>query len=531
MATMDASTGPAVAVAVAVVVVLVSTWLWSTVAQLVWRPYAVGRAFGRQGIRGPAYRLFVGSDGEKAAMLAATRGDVLDRRCHDIVPRVMPHYRAWMSRYGKVLVSWGGATPALCVGEYGMVRQILADRTGLYGKPDPGPALLALIGKGLVFIDGDDWARHRRVVHPAFTMDKLKMMTKTMAECAREVIRAWEVRAAESPAGERRVQVEVGQQFQELTADVISHTAFGSSYQDGKEVFLAQRELQAIAISTFNSVRFPGFQYIPTKRNMRRRQLEKKVRGMLMAMIRERQVAAGKEARDLLGLMLEANAACGSGGPTSMTLDEIIDECKTFFFAGHDTTSHLLTWAMFLLGTHPEWQERLREEVLRECGGGGGGDTEALPNGDALSKLKLMTMVLYETLRLYGPVSQIARKVTADADLGGVRVPKGTTAIIPVAILHRDVDVWGADAGEFNPLRFRDGVNRAATHAGALLTFSLGHRSCIGQDFAMMEAKATLAMVLRRFAFEVAPEYVHAPLDFLTLQPKCGLPVVLQLLD
>uniref|UniRef100_J3MC00 Cytochrome P450 n=1 Tax=Oryza brachyantha TaxID=4533 RepID=J3MC00_ORYBR len=508
MATMDASTGPAVAVAVAVVVVLVSTWLWSTVAQLVWRPGSAARRTG-----------------------CSSAATARRRRCccHDIVPRVMPHYRAWMSRYGKVLVSWGGATPALCVGEYGMVRQILADRTGLYGKPDPGPALLALIGKGLVFIDGDDWARHRRVVHPAFTMDKLKMMTKTMAECAREVIRAG---GTESPAGERRVQVEVGQQFQELTADVISHTAFGSSYQDGKEVFLAQRELQAIAISTFNSVRFPGFQYIPTKRNMRRRQLEKKVRGMLMAMIRERQVAAGKEARDLLGLMLEANAACGNGGATtSMTLDEIIDECKTFFFAGHDTTSHLLTWAMFLLGTHPEWQERLREEVLRECGGGGGGDTEALPNGDALSKLKLMTMVLYETLRLYGPVSQIARKVTADADLGGVRVPKGTTAIIPVAILHRDVDVWGADAGEFNPLRFRDGVNRAATHAGALLTFSLGHRSCIGQDFAMMEAKATLAMVLRRFAFEVAPEYVHAPLDFLTLQPKCGLPVVLQLLD
>ncbi|KAF0902008.1 hypothetical protein E2562_011834 [Oryza meyeriana var. granulata] len=528
MAIVETSTGPAVAVAVAVV--LVSMWLWTTLLQLVWRPYAVGRAFGRQGISGPAYRFYVGSDGEANAMRAATRGDVLDRRCHDVVPRVLPHYRAWMSRYGKVLVSWSGATAALCVGDYGMVKQILSDRTGLYGKPDPGASILALIGKGLIFIDGDDWARHRRVVHPAFTMDKLKMMTKTMAECAREVIRAWEARAAAASAGERRVQVEVGQQFQELTADVISHTAFGSSYREGKEVFLAQRELQPIAISTINSVRLPGSQYIPTKTNIRRRQLEKKVRGTLMAIIRERQAAAAKEGsgygNDLLGLMLEANAAAG-GGPRSMTMDEIIDECKTFFFAGHDTTSHLLTWAMFLLGTNPDWQERLREEVVRECGG----DGDALPDGDGLSKLKLMTMVLYETLRLYGPVSLMVRTATADADLGGVRVPKGTMTMIPVAILHRDVDFWGADAGEFNPLRFRDGVNKAATHAGALLAFSLGPRSCIGQDFGLLEAKTTLAMILRCFAFEVSPEYVHAPLDFLTLQPQCGLPVVLKLLD
>uniref|UniRef100_A0A0E0L8U9 Cytochrome P450 n=1 Tax=Oryza punctata TaxID=4537 RepID=A0A0E0L8U9_ORYPU len=525
MAIVASPMGPVVAVAVAVALVLL-TWLWTALVQLVWRPYAVARAFGRQGIRGPAYRLFVGSDGEANAMRAAARGDVLDRRCHDIVPRVLPHYRAWMSRYGKVLVSWSGATPALCVGDYAMVKQILSDRTGLYGKPEPGPSILALIGNGLIFIGGDDWARHRRVVHPAFTMDKLKMMAKTMAECAREVIRAWEARAS-AAGGERRVQVEVGQQFQELTADVISHTAFGSSYREGKEVFVAQRELQSIAFSTINSIRFPGHQYIPTKTNLRRRHLAKKVRGTLMAIIRERQIAAAKEDRGY------GNDLLGGGGARSMTMDEIVDECKTFFFAGHDTTSHLLTWAMFLLGTHPDWQQRLREEVLREevlreCGGG---DTEALPNGDALSKLKLMTMVLYETLRLYGPVSLMARTATADAELGGVRVPKGTMTMIPVAILHRDADVWGVDAGEFDPLRFRDGVNKAATHAGALLAFSLGQRSCIGQDFAMLEAKTTLAMILRRFAFEVSPEYVHAPLDFLTLQPQCGLPIVLKLLD
>ncbi|KAL6861893.1 hypothetical protein ACP4OV_017593 [Aristida adscensionis] len=514
-----------VAVVAAAAGVVVATWLWAALVHLAWRPYAVARAFARQGIRGPPYRLAVGNNEEVKAMRAAASGDALDVRSHDYIPRVMPHCLAWTSLYGKVFLSWSGSAPTLFVGDYDMVKRILSDRTGLYKKADPGPNVLALMGMGLVFIEGDDWARHRRVVHPAFTMDKLKSMAGTIAACAMEVISAWAVRAAGGAA-----TVEVGEQFQELTADVISHTAFGSSYRQGKEVFLAQRELQFIAFASINNVRVPGLKYAPTKGNVRRWKLERKVRDTLMAVIDERQAAA-KEAKgygaDLLGLMLEANAAGDDGGRRIMSMDEIIDECKTFFFAGHDTTSHLLTWAMFLLGTYPEWQQRLREEVLRECGA----DAGAPPLADALSKLKLVTMVLYETLRLYGALTIMGRTATADAELCGVKVPKGTVLAIPIAMLHRDEEVWGADAGEFNPLRFRDGVGRAAAHPTALLAFSGGPRSCIGQDFAMLEAKATLAIILRRFTFEVSPEYVHAPIDFLTLQPSRGLPIVLKLLD
>jgi cytochrome P450 family 709 len=389
---LDMGTGGVALVVAALAVVLV-TRLWTALAHLVWRPYAVARAFARQGIRGPPYRVLVGNGKEVQAMRAATSGDTLDLASHDYIARVMPQYRAWVSLYGKVFLTWSGSTPALFVGSHDMVKRVLFDKAGLYGKTDPGPTILSLMGRGLVFTDGDDWSRHRRVVHPAFAMDKLKSMTGAMAACAAEVIRGWEARAAASgEEGEPEVTVEVGQQFTELTADVISHTAFGSSYRQGKEVFLAQRELQFIAFASINSgMRVPGTQYAPTKANVRRWQLERTVRGTLMAIIDER-LAAAKEAKgygsDLLGLMLEANAGDGDGKrqQQAMSMDEIIDECKTFFFAGHDTTSHLLTWAMFLLGTHPEWQQRLREEVVRECGG-----AEVPLSGDALNKLKLVS--------------------------------------------------------------------------------------------------------------------------------------------
>ncbi|KAG0513218.1 hypothetical protein BDA96_10G083000 [Sorghum bicolor] len=139
-----------------------------------------------------------------------------------------------------------------------------------------------------------------------------------------------------------------------------------------------------------------------------------------------------------------------------------------------------------------------------------------------------VTMVLYETLRLYGPVNTIVRQTTTDVDLCGVKVPKGTHLAIPFAMLHRDEEVWGADAGEFDPLRFRD---TAWAGRRRRLAFSLGQRSCIGKDFAMLEAKVTLALIVQRFAFEVAPEYVHAPAALLTVQPSKGLPVVLRLLE
>jgi PHYB activation tagged suppressor 1 len=267
------------------------------------------------------------------------------------------------------------------------------------------------------------------------------------------------------------------------------------------------------------------FRYLPTKKNLQISKLDREVRTMLMNIIKSR--LATKDTmgygHDLLGLMLEACAPEHGENPL-LSMDEIIDECKTFFFAGHDTSSHLLTWTMFLLSTHPEWQEKLREEVLTECG-------NDVPTGDMLNKLQLVNMFLLETLRLYAPVSAIQRRAGSDLEVGGIRVPGGTALAIPIATIHRDKEVWGEDANEFKPLRFEKGVTMAAKHPNALLSFSAGPRSCIGQNFAMIEAKAVIAVILQRFSFSLSPKYVHAPMDVITLRPKFGLPMILKSLE
>lgn len=496
----------------ALLVVLI-WYLWKGLKYLTWRPYVITEAFRKQGVRGPAYRFWSGSLGEIRSISKAAMEKTLDMKSHDISTRVQPFYRKWTSEYGEPFLFWFGPEPRICVSHPELIKQVLANKFGFYPKIDPPPNVTSLLGKGLVLVEGTEWVRHRRVVSPAFHMDKLKILTKTMAECAKAMLEGWE-------AEDQQKEIEVSAQFQELAVDVISQATFGSSFTEGKEVFLAQQELQKIVVASNLNLSIPGAEYIPSRSNLYKWKLEKRLRSKLVSIIQAR--LDSKErcgyGNDLLGLMLEA---CHKPEGQILSRDDIVDECKTFFFAGQDTTAQFVTWTMFLLSTNQNWQEKLREEVQRECG-------MQTPDADMLSKLKLVTMVLLETLRLYGPIDVLRRKAGKDMTLGKINIPKDTEIVMPITLTHRNKEIWGPEADEFNPLRFEHGVTKAATHPTALLAFAVGPRACIGQNFAMLEAKTVITMILQRFSFSLSSEYKHAPRRSITVQPQYGLPIVLK---
>lgn len=135
-----------------------------------------------------------------------------------------------------------------------------------------------------------------------------------------------------------------------------------------------------------------------------------------------------------------------------------------------------------------------------------------------------MGLVLNETLRLYSPASIIRKLVTKNFKLGTLEVAAGTEVFIPVAAVNRDTELWGNDACRFNPMRFSDG-RRGPT--GTYLPFGFGPTICVGQNLAILEAKMALAMILQRFSsFSVAPSYVHAPSQLITMQPQYGLQII-----
>ncbi|KAH7299608.1 hypothetical protein KP509_24G020400 [Ceratopteris richardii] len=374
---------------------------------------------------------------------------------------------------------------------------------------------------GLPSLNGEKWAQHRRIINPAFFVDKLKAMAPTMGDLTVELMRKWEPHVKEKEA------INVAEEFQKLTADIIAHTAFGSSFAEGKVVFHLQHEQQVLISKLRSRIYIPGSQFFPTPENWRRKSIDKRIRKVLGQIIGKR-MELGKATRgdsygnDLLGLMLAANQGVidGNARGLSMGLDELIDECKTFFFAGHETTATLLTFMFLLLATHPEWQEHLREEVLEVCG------NKQIPTADSLNNMKLVNMVIYETLRLYPPAVALLRETDTDMKLGNKFIPAGTAIIVPIIAWHQDERFWGGDAKEFNPERFHEGITKACKVPGGYLPFSLGPRNCIGQVFATIEAKVVLATILQRYRFRMSSQYIHAPTTILTLKPEFGMPIV-----
>ncbi|MQM12978.1 hypothetical protein Taro_045897 [Colocasia esculenta] len=330
-------------------------------------------------------------------------------------------------------------------------------------------------------------------------------------------------------AHEGACELDVWPELQNFTRDVISRTAFGSSYEEGRRIFQLQEEIIEIAIQSLKILSVPGYRYLPTKRNQRLREIAKEVDGLLREIVMKRekalQSAGNASTDDLLSLLLESNLTHfqvnGCSKQFKMTTKDVIEECKLFYFAGQETTSVLLTWAMVVLSMHTDWQDRARSEVLQVFG-------RNRPDYDGLSQLKTVTMILYEVLRLYPPATLLVRSTNKTMKLGEYTFPPGVHFILPILFIHHDPEFWGEDANEFNPERFANGVSKASKNQVAFFPFGGGPRVCIGQSFAMTEAKMGLATILQHFSFELSPAYAHAPCTVATLHPQHGAQLVLR---
>jgi cytochrome P450 len=506
--------GAVVAAALLWLVTWTLEWAW-------WTPRRLDRALRAQGLKGNRYRLFTGDVRENARINREAHTKPMPLGCHDIIPRVQPMFYNVAKEHGKLSFTWFGPTPRVTIPDPELVREVLSNKFGHFGKPK-STRVGKLLANGVANHEGEKWAKHRRILNPAFHHEKIKRMLPVFSACCNEMISRWE----SSMSSEGVSEIDVWPQFQNLTGDVISKTAFGSSYKEGKIIFQLQAELAERLIQSIQTVFIPGYWFLPTKNNRRMREIDSNIRKVLHKIIgkREKAIKNGEtDSSDLLGLLVESNMRQSNNGKVNlqMTTEDIIEECKLFYFAGMETTSVLLTWTLILLSMHPEWQERAREELLNQFG-------QAKPDFDSLSRLKIVTMILYEVLRLYPPVIFLARRTYKEMELGGIKYPAGVNLILPLLSIHHDPEIWGKDASEFNPERFAEGISNATKHQTAFFPFGWGPRICIGQNFALLEAKMALCTILQCFSFELSPSYTHAPYTVITLHPQHGAQIKLR---
>ncbi|KAI8545853.1 hypothetical protein RHMOL_Rhmol07G0070100 [Rhododendron molle] len=191
---------------------------------------------------------------------------------------------------------------------------------------------------------------------------------------------------------------------------------------------------------------------------------------------------------DLLGLLLESNFQAIKQGNESagLSMQDIINECKLFYFAGHESVGLLLVWTTVMQSRHPKWQERAREEIFQVLG------KERAPSYDDLSRLKI---------RQISPKS--LSKIRNWEGGGDLTIPAGVSIMLQPTVIHRNKAIYGPDMMEFNPERFFEGSDMmefnperffegsvAATKGQlAFHAFSWGSRACPGQEFALTQPK------------------------------------------
>ncbi|KMT10537.1 hypothetical protein BVRB_5g116610 [Beta vulgaris subsp. vulgaris] len=494
----------------------VVNWVWL-------RPKKLERLLKQQGLSGTCYKFLIGDLKDFTSMRTQALKTPMNGFSNDYFQRVEPFRHHLASKFGNDFFLWFGPIPMLSISKPEMVREAFT-KTHDIRKPKVNPVFDKLF-PGLVSYEGEKWAQHRKLINPAFHMEKLKLMLPAFCDSCAEIINRWEMVVAKTGSGE----LDVWPDLMKLTATVISRAAFGSNYEEGQRIFELLKEQTEVTLLMLQSIYFPGRRFIPTKRNRRFKDIEDKIHTSLRAIISKRKadIEAGEAVKaDLLGILLDSNskeiqqAGNNKNRPVGMSLEEVIDECKLFYLAGQETTSTLLVWTLILLSKHQDWQARAQEEVLQTFG-------DNVPDFEGLRQLKTVTMILYEVLRLYPPAMQVTRYVYKDTNLGALSVPSGALITFFLHTIHRNQESWGDDAHEFKPDRFAEGISKATKGTNAFFPFGWGPRICIGEKFAMTEAKMALSMILQRFSFDLSPSYVHAPKTVMFLQPQHGAQIVL----
>jgi cytochrome P450 len=444
---------------------------------------------------------------------------------HDIHSSVFPYFAAWQKLHGKVFIYWLGTQPFLYIAEPEFLKKMSGGVLGKsWGKPNVfRKDRKAMFGNGLIMVEGDDWVRRRHLINPAFSPSNLKAMTSLMVESTTNMLDRWTAFVSSG-----RLELDVEREITNTAGEIIAKTSFGINSETGRNALEKLRAIQQTLFRSNRCVGVPYNEFMYPMKTLEARRLGKGIDALFLSLINERRNLMSstkdddnKPHQNLLDVLLAKDGGKGK----ALTTAELIDECKTFFFGGHETTALTLTWTMLLLSLNPEWQKQLRDEIKEVIG-----DGEI--TADKLSGLKKMGCVMSEVLRLYSSAPNVQRQAKEDirvSDSGeGVIVPKGTNIWIDVVAMHHDRRLWGDDVNEFKPERFeKDSLYGGCKHKMGYLPFGFGGRMCIGRNLSAMEYKVVLTLVLTRFSLSPSPNYRHSPALLLSLRPNHGLPLLL----
>ncbi|MDZ7956950.1 MAG: cytochrome P450 [Aulosira sp. DedQUE10] len=354
-----------------------------------------------------------------------------------------------------------------------------------------------LLGESLFLQDGEEHRRNRRLMMPALHGPALANYVATMEEITGNYLKKWQYKQEFTWFNE----------FKQLTFDIASQLLLGTSPGSESVRFSQLFARLTNGLFAINPLPLP-FTTFGKALAARNQILE-----LLTQVVRQRQQNPNKDA---ISLLIQSKDEDGN----SMSERELIAQALLLLFAGHETTTSMLTWLCLELARHPEVRELARKEQLQLASKG------AL-NLEQLGQMPYLEQVLLEVERLHSPVGGGFRGVIKDFEFNGFHVPAGWQLLYSIFVTHSLEEIY-PQPERFDPDRFSTQRQENKQYPYSLIGFGGGPRICIGIAFAKMEMKIIAAHLLRSYDWEILPNQSLATVRIPTNHPKDGLRVRFQ---
>ncbi|ASP21472.1 epi-isozizaene 5-monooxygenase/(E)-beta-farnesene synthase [Antarctobacter heliothermus] len=386
-----------------------------------------------------------------------------------------------------------------------LVKTVLKERPMDFPKSGRiSEGLRPLLGNSVFLSNGAAWQRQRRIIDPAFEGGRLRETYPAMWAAAQSALDRLATKAGQD--------VEVEEIASHAAADVIFRTLFSIPIEDetAQEVFHEFRAYQRTQPILNLAAFLPVPRWMPRFFRRDTKAAARRIRTLITRLTEARLAAieAGAAPDDLATkIMTTRDPETGQ----RFTAEEMVDQVAIFFLAGHETSASALGWALYLMATHPEWQDKVATEAqaLRSCA------------FSDISKLRISRDVFRETLRLYPPVPMMVREATCPERFRDRDIPKGSQMVLSPWHLHRHEGLWDNPDG-FDPGRWQT-ENGKTCGREAYMPFSAGPRVCTGAGFAMVEGVLLLSLLLRDLRVTPVAGKVPMPEAHLTVRARDGI--------
>ncbi|KAJ8045987.1 Cholesterol 24-hydroxylase [Holothuria leucospilota] len=411
--------------------------------------------------------------------------------------------------FGPVYVIFFFHQAFISVADPATVKELLMN--DIHTKPDSYKVLyevygVRFMGKGLVTEqDHSKWYNHRKIFNPAFHRKHLMGLMSYFNTSSDKLV----LKLKDDVDTGKAVPLMDG--FSRTTLDVIAKAGFGMT----QELILDESPFVEAVETSFqgmrNQFRKPYDLIFPSHWKFRR-EVQRAVQCLrdtgeeLISKSRKALLMGEDLPNNILGIIMKYS----NPSEDQFDMETMVDEFLTFFVAGQETTGNLLGFAMVQLGGHPEILKRVRDEIDAVVG-----DKDFIEYEDVM-KMEYTLLVLKETLRLYSPAVGTVRRLAYDMTVCGHHIPAGSSVQMSHYIMAR-MEKFFKNPLTFDPERFLRDEDKPLY---AYFPFSLGTRSCIGQQFALIEARVILAKLYQNYDFKLDPTQSFGILDQITLKPK-----------